>query len=134
MNVHTTQNSSFLTQLVTLQYCMYGDTRSYQPSIVLSFHSDVEEKSMIFSMDQTESLFKPHTLNSFFSPSKRAMSIDPGEALFTKLKEEPEELTQLAPTPGDTIISLDFGEKNIFLQFWADMGFTMVPISGNRVT
>jgi len=70
---------------------------------------------MVFSMDQTESLFKPHSLNSFFSPSKRAMGSDPGEALFTKLKEEPEDLTQLAPTPGDTIISLDFGENNIYI-------------------
>lgn len=37
------------------------------------------------------------------------MAAEPGDALFTKLKEEPEDLTQLAPTPGDTIITLDFG-------------------------
>lgn len=52
---------------------------------------------MIFSMDQTESLFKSHHLA--------------GETLSSKLKEEPEDLTQLAPTPGDTIIPLDFGES-----------------------
>jgi len=34
---------------------------------------------------------------------------DKSDLLFTKLKEEPEELAQLAPTPGDAIISLDFG-------------------------
>lgn len=60
---------------------------------------------MIFSLEQTESLFKPHNMSSFFT----GLNGDPGDALFTKLKEEPEELTQLAPTPGDTIISLDFG-------------------------
>lgn len=37
------------------------------------------------------------------------MAGEPGDALLTKLKEEPEDLAQLAPTPGDTIISLDFG-------------------------
>lgn len=37
------------------------------------------------------------------------MAAEPGATLFTKLKEEPEDLTQLAPTPGDTIITLDFG-------------------------
>lgn len=65
---------------------------------------------MVFSMDQTESLFKPQHLNRFFSPCKGGLGSEPGEVLFTKLKEEPEDLTQLAPTPGDTIISLDFGE------------------------
>lgn len=56
---------------------------------------------MIFSMDQTESLFKSHHLA--------------GKTLFSKLKEEPEDLTQLAPTPGDTIIPLDFGESQSHL-------------------
>lgn len=49
---------------------------------------------MIFSLEQTESLFKPRHMSSFFT---------------AKLKEEPEDLAQLAPTPGDTIITLDFG-------------------------
>lgn len=44
-------------------------------------------------------------MNSFFT----GVAGDPGDALFTKLKEEPEDLAQLAPTPGDTIVSLDFG-------------------------
>lgn len=64
-------------------------------------------------MDQTESLLKPQHLNRFFSPCKGGLGSEPGEVLFTKLKEEPEDLTQLAPTPGDTIISLDFGENNL---------------------
>lgn len=71
--------------------------------------SDIEEKSMILSLEQTESLFKPRHMSSFFS-SGVGMSGEPGDALFTKFKEEPEDLTQLAPTPGDTIISLDFSQ------------------------
>ncbi len=86
---------------------------------------------MIFSMDQTESLFKPQHLNRFFSPSKGGLGSEPGEVLFTKLKEEPEDLTQLAPTPGDTIISLDFGENGLlFCSFGLIQGFQwLVPIS-----
>lgn len=66
---------------------------------------------MIFSMDQTESLFKPHHMNSFFSQSGATVAVEPMEILFTKLKEEPEDLAQLAPTPGDAIITLDFGQN-----------------------
>lgn len=60
-------------------------------------------------MDQTESLFKPHqvTMSSIFS---NAVSDKTSDFLYTKLKEEPDELAQLAPTPGDEIISLDFGK------------------------
>ncbi|XP_016392693.1 endothelial PAS domain-containing protein 1-like isoform X2 [Sinocyclocheilus rhinocerous] len=84
---------------VETQGTVIYNSRNSQPQCIVCVNyvlSDVEEKSMIFCMDQTESLFKPQHLNRFFSPS-------------TKLKEEPEDLTQLAPTPGDTIISLDFG-------------------------
>uniref|UniRef100_A0A671MKT9 Endothelial PAS domain-containing protein 1-like n=1 Tax=Sinocyclocheilus anshuiensis TaxID=1608454 RepID=A0A671MKT9_9TELE len=84
---------------VETQGTVIYNSRNSQPQCIVCVNyvlSDVEEKSMIFSLDQTESLFKPQHLNRFFSPS-------------TKLKEEPEDLTQLAPTPGDTIISLDFG-------------------------
>lgn len=63
---------------------------------------------MILSLEQTESLFKPHRMSSFFSTGGAGVTAENGDALFTKLKEEPEDLAQLAPTPGDTIISLDF--------------------------
>lgn len=66
---------------------------------------------MIFSLEQTESLFKPRHMSSFFTAGGAGgagMAAEPGDALFTKLKEEPEDLAQLAPTPGDTIIALDF--------------------------
>lgn len=62
-------------------------------------------------MDQTESLFRPHmmAMNGIFDSSGDVAVSEKSNYLFTKLKEEPEELAQLAPTPGDAIISLDFG-------------------------
>ncbi|XP_052469590.1 endothelial PAS domain-containing protein 1b isoform X2 [Carassius gibelio] len=99
---------------VETQGTVIYNSRNSQPQCIVCVNyvlSDVEEKSMIFSTDQTESLFKPQHLNRFFSPCKGGLDSEPGEMLFTKLKEEPEDLTQLAPTPGDTIISLDFGNS-----------------------
>uniref|UniRef100_A0A8C1QD98 Endothelial PAS domain protein 1b n=1 Tax=Cyprinus carpio TaxID=7962 RepID=A0A8C1QD98_CYPCA len=99
---------------VETQGTVIYNSRNSQPQCIVCVNyvlSDVEEKSMVFSMDQTESLFKPQHLNRFFSPCKGGLGSEPGEVLFTKLKEEPEDLTQLAPTPGDTIISLDFGNS-----------------------
>ncbi|XP_037128014.1 endothelial PAS domain-containing protein 1b [Syngnathus acus] len=83
--------------------------RNTQPQCIVCINyvlSDIEEKSTIFSLEQTESLFKPRQAGGFFTGETGG---EAGEALFGKLKEEPEDLTQLAPTPGDTIISLDFG-------------------------
>ncbi|XP_051936676.1 endothelial PAS domain-containing protein 1-like [Hippocampus zosterae] len=83
--------------------------RNSQPQCIVCINyvlSDIEEKSTIFSLEQTESLFKPRQAGAFFAGESG------GEALFSKLKEEPEDLAQLAPTPGDTIISLDFGRPH----------------------
>ncbi|CAB1338440.1 unnamed protein product [Coregonus sp. 'balchen'] len=94
---------------VETQGTVIYNSRNSQPQCIVCVNyvlSDVENKSMIFSMDQTESLFKPHHMNSFFIQSG---AVEPIKTLFTKLKEEPEDLAQLAPTPGDAIIALDFG-------------------------
>ncbi|XP_064411698.1 endothelial PAS domain-containing protein 1b isoform X2 [Latimeria chalumnae] len=90
------------------------NTRNSQPQCIVCVNfvlSKIEDNDVVFSMDQTESLFKPHlmTMNSIFSNS--ILMPEKGELLFTKLKEEPEELAQLAPTPGDAIISLEFGSQ-----------------------
>lgn len=71
--------------------------------------SEIENNDIVFSMDQTESLFKPRMMavNPLFDNGVPVA--EKSDFLFTKLKEEPEELAQLAPTPGDAIISLDFG-------------------------
>uniref|UniRef100_A0A4W5L2U2 Endothelial PAS domain protein 1b n=1 Tax=Hucho hucho TaxID=62062 RepID=A0A4W5L2U2_9TELE len=96
---------------VETQGTVIYNSRNSQPQCIVCVNyvlSDVENKSMIFSMDQTESLFKPHHMNSFFTQSGAAVAVEPIKTLFTKLKEEPEDLAQLAPTPGDAIITLDF--------------------------
>uniref|UniRef100_A0A674CAA3 Endothelial PAS domain protein 1b n=1 Tax=Salmo trutta TaxID=8032 RepID=A0A674CAA3_SALTR len=100
---------------VETQGTVIYNSRNSQPQCIVCVNyvlSDVENKSMIFSMDQTESLFKPHHMNSFFSQSGATVAVEPMEILFTKLKEEPEDLAQLAPTPGDAIITLDFGRPS----------------------
>ncbi|XP_034041241.1 endothelial PAS domain-containing protein 1b isoform X2 [Thalassophryne amazonica] len=96
---------------VETQGTVIYNSRNSQPQCIVCINyvlSDVEEKSMIFSLEQTESLFKPHHVSAFLSSGSLSCTGKPG--LFTKLKEEPEDLTQLAPTPGDTIITLDFSQ------------------------
>ncbi|KAM6922625.1 endothelial PAS domain-containing protein 1b isoform 2-T2 [Lycodopsis pacificus] len=96
---------------VETQGTVIYNSRNSQPQCIVCMNyvlSDIEEKSLILSLEQTESLFKTHRMSSFFTAGGAGVTGEPGEALFTKLKEEPEELTQLAPTPGDTIITLDF--------------------------
>ncbi|XP_012682757.1 endothelial PAS domain-containing protein 1b [Clupea harengus] len=96
---------------VETQGTVIYNSRNSQPQCIVCVNyvlSDIEEKSMVLSMDQTESLFKTHHMSSFFS-QVGPVPAEPSDGLFTKLKQEPEDLTQLAPTPGDTIISLDFG-------------------------
>ncbi|RXN09615.1 hypoxia-inducible factor 2 alpha A [Labeo rohita] len=89
------------------------NNRNSQPQCIICINyvlSSVEEQSVIFSLDQTESLFKPYhmcNMGELFSQGG-ASSSEAEDILFTKLKEEPEELAQLAPMPGDAIIALDF--------------------------
>ncbi|XP_077193276.1 endothelial PAS domain-containing protein 1 [Paroedura picta] len=91
------------------------NTRNLQPQCIICVNyvlSEIENNDIVFSMDQTESLFKPRMMAmnpSMFDSGDPA--VDKSDFLFTKLKEEPEELAQLAPTPGDAIISLDFGPQ-----------------------
>ncbi|XP_070833300.1 endothelial PAS domain-containing protein 1b [Chaetodon trifascialis] len=97
---------------VETQGTVIYNSRNSQPQCIVCINyvlSDIEEKSMIFSLEQTESLFKPRHMSSFFTAGGAGVTGEPGDTLFTKLKEEPEDLAQLAPTPGDTIIALDFG-------------------------
>uniref|UniRef100_A0A667Y1Q9 Endothelial PAS domain protein 1b n=2 Tax=Myripristis murdjan TaxID=586833 RepID=A0A667Y1Q9_9TELE len=97
---------------VETQGTVIYNSRNSQPQCIVCINyvlSDIEEKSMIFSMEQTEALFKPRHMSSFFTVGGAGVAGEPGDTLFSKLKEEPEDLTQLAPTPGDAIIALDFG-------------------------
>ncbi|ELK14732.1 Endothelial PAS domain-containing protein 1 [Pteropus alecto] len=91
--------------------------RNLQPQCIMCVNyvlSEIEKNDVVFSMDQTESLFKPHlmAMNSIFDDNGEMTVSEKSNFLFTKLKEEPEELAQLAPTAGDAIISLDFGSQS----------------------
>ncbi|KAK0132919.1 Endothelial PAS domain-containing protein 1 [Merluccius polli] len=98
---------------VETQGTVIYNSRNSQPQCIVCINyvlSDIEEESMIFSMEQTESLFKPRPTCGIFGTAASASSTEePADTLFTKLKEEPEDLAQLAPEAGDTIIALDFG-------------------------
>uniref|UniRef100_A0A8B9JV28 Endothelial PAS domain protein 1a n=1 Tax=Astyanax mexicanus TaxID=7994 RepID=A0A8B9JV28_ASTMX len=84
------------------------------------------KKTIVFSMDQTEALFKSHDMLGAGELFCQAGSVsDPGSLLFTKLKEEPEELAQLAPMPGDAIIALDFGQNAPRRYFYPHNNFSL---------
>ncbi|KAI1887107.1 hypothetical protein AGOR_G00202730 [Albula goreensis] len=96
---------------VETQGTVIYNSRNSQPQCIVCVNyvlSDVEDRTMLLSLDQTESLFKPCSalgVSGFCGRGETA-----ADTLFTKLKEEPDELAQLAPTPGDTVIALDFGQ------------------------
>ncbi|KAG5855205.1 hypothetical protein ANANG_G00046580 [Anguilla anguilla] len=97
---------------VKTQGTVIYNSRNSQPQCIMCVNyvlSGVEEETAVFSLDQMESLFKPcSALSSFCRQGEVGVVGD--DALFTKLKEEPEELAQLAPMPGDTVIALDLGQ------------------------
>ncbi|KAK5854374.1 hypothetical protein PBY51_015448 [Eleginops maclovinus] len=113
---------------VETQGTVIYNSRNSQPQCIVCINyvlSDIEEKSMIFSLKQTESLFKPRHKSSFFTAGGAGVNGEPGDSPFNKLKEEPEELAQLAPTPGDTIITLDF-DRPAFQEPQQPVGYTQV--------
>ncbi|XP_072366794.1 endothelial PAS domain-containing protein 1b isoform X1 [Scyliorhinus torazame] len=99
---------------VETQGTVIYNSRNSQPQCIVCINyvlSEIEENNIVFSMDQTESLFRPcqGVRNMNGKHINGAPEPDDGNLLFSRLKEEPEELAQLAPTPGDSIILLDFG-------------------------
>ncbi|XP_062858933.1 endothelial PAS domain-containing protein 1 [Trichomycterus rosablanca] len=94
---------------IKTQSTVIYNTRNSQPQCIVSINyvlSDVEEKSVAFSMDQMEALFKPCKMLDTCKPL--CSGSEPTNMLITKLKEEPEEYPQLVPTPSDAIPALDF--------------------------
>ncbi|KAM9344515.1 endothelial PAS domain-containing protein 1b isoform 2-T2 [Symphorus nematophorus] len=113
---------------VETQGTVIYNSRNSQPQCIVCINyvlSDIEDKSTILSLEQTESLFKPCHMSSFFTAGGAGVTGESGDALFTKLKEEPEDLAQLAPTPGDTIIALDFARPQ-FEEPQQPAGYTQV--------
>lgn len=101
---------------VETQGTVIYNSRNSQPQCIVCINyvlSEIEETNVVFSMDQTESLFKPcQSVRNMNGRHINGTPIsDDGHLLFSKLKEEPEELAQLAPTPGDAVILLDFGNQ-----------------------
>uniref|UniRef100_A0A8C0F7K7 Endothelial PAS domain protein 1 n=1 Tax=Bubo bubo TaxID=30461 RepID=A0A8C0F7K7_BUBBB len=141
------QNLCTKGQVVTSQYRMLAkhggyvwletqgtviyNTRNLQPQCIVCVNyvlSEIEKNDVVFSMDQTESLFKPHLLTMSTAYESSIPGTEKSDFLFTKLKEEPEELAQLAPTPGDAIISLDFGTQT----FEEAPAFTSAVLTPNK--
>lgn len=120
---------------VETQATVIYNSRNSQPQCIICINyilSCVEEQSVIFSLDQTEALFKPyHTYNmgNMFSQNTSPSVSDAQDILLTKLKEEPEELAQLAPMPGDAIIALDF-ERSEFEEVTFFSKSTKLPAVG----
>ncbi|XP_028809962.1 endothelial PAS domain-containing protein 1-like isoform X2 [Denticeps clupeoides] len=81
-------------------------TRSSQPQGIICINqvlSNVEERTVLFSLAQMEAVFRPR------------YPVDMAESLFfARMKAEPEELAQLAPTAGDAFVPLDFGQSQRF--------------------
>ncbi|KAF6731948.1 Endothelial PAS domain-containing protein 1 [Oryzias melastigma] len=116
---------------VETQGTVIYNSRNSQPQCIVCINyvlSDIEDRAVILSLEQTESVFQPQHMSSFFSAGGAGMNGEPGDSLFTTLKEEPDDLAQLAPTPGDTIISLDFGASIIF---HTSICFRMPPLGAS---
>ena len=111
------------------------NTRNLQPQCIICVNyvlSEIEKNDIVFSMDQTESLFKPHLLTMSSAFENGISGRDKSDLLFTKLKEEPEELAQLAPTPGDAIISLDFELHPGIQKFEEAPAYTSAVLTPNK--
>nr|QKM76936.1 hypoxia-inducible factor 1 alpha A [Triplophysa scleroptera] len=99
---------------VETQATVIYNHRNSKPQCIICINyilSSIEEQSLILSLDQTESLFKPYHMpntGELFSQGGAGSVLEPEALPFSKLKADPEELAQLAPMPGDAIIALDF--------------------------
>ncbi|XP_048341782.1 hypoxia-inducible factor 1-alpha-like [Sphaerodactylus townsendi] len=98
---------------VETQATVIYNTKNSQPQCIVCVNyvlSDVVQKDLIFSLQQTECMLKPVD-----SPEMKMTkllgkeTLEDSNSLFEKLKKEPDALIYLAPAAGDTIISLDFG-------------------------
>ncbi|CAM9784870.1 unnamed protein product [Lampetra planeri] len=102
---------------VETQATVIYSSRNSQPQCVVCVNyvlSGIVENDTIFSLEQTERLFKPNKAAVAVVTAGEAASEGTDEEedmalLYTQLKNEPDELAQLAPTAGDVVVPLDFG-------------------------
>ncbi|CAM9690160.1 unnamed protein product [Lampetra fluviatilis] len=102
---------------VETQATVIYSSRNSQPQCVVCVNyvlSGIVENDTIFSLEQTERLFKPNKAAVAVVAAGEAASEGTDEEedmalLYTQLKNEPDELAQLAPTAGDVVVPLDFG-------------------------
>ncbi|TSK42150.1 Endothelial PAS domain-containing protein 1 [Bagarius yarrelli] len=124
---------------VETQGTVIYSSRNSQPQCIVCVNyilSDVEEKNTIFSKDQTESLLKTR-MSSFFSQAESEVISETDGDLFTKFKEEPEELSHLAPAPGDVeddIVPLNIGHPSFEEYPVCSKVFAMHPSATHSVT
>lgn len=72
-----------------------------------SSSSAVEEADTVFSIEQTRSELTPDKVSVIeVEDSEDEMSSSSSDELYHSLKDNPEDLLQLAPSAGDTIIPL----------------------------
>uniref|UniRef100_UPI00358EC32F endothelial PAS domain-containing protein 1-like isoform X3 n=1 Tax=Myxine glutinosa TaxID=7769 RepID=UPI00358EC32F len=94
---------------VQSQATIVYNNHNAQPQSIVCINvvlSGVEHNDFLFSLEQTEQLFKGRMVQSGIDPCL----VENSAHLFTLLKEKPDELTQLAPTAGDAIVPLEFGD------------------------
>uniref|UniRef100_A0A8C4QW92 Endothelial PAS domain protein 1b n=1 Tax=Eptatretus burgeri TaxID=7764 RepID=A0A8C4QW92_EPTBU len=94
---------------VQSQATIMYNSHNAQPQSIVCINvvlSGVEHNDFLFSLEQTEQLFKGRLVQSGNDPRL----VEDSAHLFTLLKEKPDELAQLAPTAGDTIVPLHFGD------------------------
>lgn len=80
--------------------------------------SGVEEADVVFSLEQTCEKPKPR-VEKLSVPEEEDSDMEEDSStvnLFLQMKENPEELLQLAPHSGDAVISLTGAHNQAFLQ------------------
>lgn len=106
----------------TFAICSLNKSRTFtpveesQPSSELRFYgfvfslSGVEQADTVFSVEQTRTQLKPEKLSVTVAMMEEdELSSSSSSELFHKLKDNPEDLLQLAPAAGDAVIPLTGG-------------------------
>uniref|UniRef100_A0A8C1TT52 Hypoxia inducible factor 1 subunit alpha, like n=1 Tax=Cyprinus carpio TaxID=7962 RepID=A0A8C1TT52_CYPCA len=101
------------------------NSRTSQPEAVVCLNfilSGVEEADVVFSLEQTCEKPKPRAEKlSVLKKEEEDSDMEEESStakLFLQMKENPEDLLQLAPHSGDAVISLTGARNHAFLQNW----------------